>query len=372
MKTKTERADRKKRIVNWFKIFVITLFFFGILTTVQMMILGRYIEYQDISDGHIITVLLFWVICSVMFTVVTSRQMNRWYEKPIRDFAKATRAVANGDFSVYVEPLHSSDKLDYLDHMIIDFNKMVEELGSIETLKTDFISNVSHEIKTPISVIQSYAEYLQKDTLTEEERKEYARTIRSTTKKLSELITNILKLNKLENQSIQPEGKIYDLARQLTECVILYEEHIEQKQIDFEADLDDTAMIMADESLLALVWNNLLSNAIKFSRKGGKIKLLERQEGEFFIITVSDNGFGMSKEAVKHIFDKFYQEDPSHATEGNGLGLALVMRVLQLHNARIQVESEQDKGAVFTVILPVNCFEQSKGKLWSPVFTEKV
>ncbi len=349
-----DRSDRRKKLGNWLKIFVITLFFLGLLTTIQMLILGQYIKYQNISKEHITAIVIFWILCAVLFTLITTRQINLWYDRPIRDFANATKAVANGDFSVYVETIHSADKLDYLDYMFMDFNKMVEELGSIETLKTDFISNVSHEIKTPIAIIQNYAEYLQKDNLTEEERREYAGIIQNTTRRLSELITNILKMNKLENQSIQPAGALYDLSRQLTDCVILFEEIWEKKQIDFEADIEDKAMILADEALLVLVWNNLLSNAIKFTEPGGHILLRQIKEGNNYIVTVSDNGCGMTAEAKKHIFDKFYQGDTSHAVEGNGLGLALALRVLQLHDATIKVESEPGKGSAFTVIIPAN------------------
>ena len=242
--------------------------------------------------------------------------------------------------------------MDYLDYMFIDFNKMVEELGSIETLKTDFISNVSHEIKTPIAVIKNYSEYLQKQDLNEEERLEYARTIELAAKRLSELISGILKLNKLENQRIKPEFSEYSISDQLAECAIAMEEVWDAKNIEFTADLEDRAMIYADESLMEIVWNNLLSNAIKFTPEGGQVFLKQESDGKTVTVSLSDTGCGMTRETIKHIFDKFYQGDTSHSRDGNGLGLALSRRILQLHDAEIRVESEVGKGSVFTVTIP--------------------
>ncbi|MDF2842590.1 MAG: histidine kinase [Herbinix sp.] len=350
---KVNRTRSKRR--NYIKvllIFLATLFFFGSITTVQFFILGKYMDYKNIAEIHVILILFFWFLCASVFTYLTTRQINQWYEKPMQAFAKATNQVANGDFSVYVEPMHSADKMDYLDYMFLDFNKMVEELGSIETLKTDFISNVSHEIKTPISVIQNYSEYLQKESISDHQRIEYARAIEDSSKRLANLITNILRLNKLENQKIKPEFIKYNICRQLSECVIIFEEVWERKKIEFEADIEDKAMIYADESLLELVWNNLLSNAIKFTDTGGTVTLKQTSTKEHLIVSISDTGCGMKEDTLKHIFDKFYQGDSSHSKEGNGLGLALTMRVLQLHDSTITVDSTPGKGTTFTVRIP--------------------
>lgn len=352
MKKVVRRDMKRRRYLNRLFIFLPTLFFFCFITTAQLFILGDYLDYRSITRLHVILILMFWFLCASVFTCVTSRQINHWYEKPMQAFAKATNQVANGDFSVYVEPIHSADKMDYLDYMFLDFNKMVEELGSIETLKTDFISNVSHEIKTPIAIIQNYAEYLQKEFVAESQRIEYARTIEDTSKRLANLITNILKLNKLENQKLQPEVLEYDICRQLSECAIQFEEVWEQKNIEFEADMEDRALICADKSLMELVWNNLLSNAVKFTENGGKISLKQTSAENSIIVSVSDTGCGISEDTMKHIFDKFYQGDSSHSNEGNGLGLALTLRVLQLHDGTISVTSIPGKGTSFTVTIP--------------------
>lgn len=343
---------KRRNYLNMIFIFIPTLIFFGIVTTAQFFILGKYIDYRSIARIHIIMIFFFWFMCAAIFTYVTLRQINQRYEKPMKDFAKATNQVANGDFSVYVEPMHSADKMDYLDYMFLDFNNMVEELGSIETLKTDFLSNVSHEIKTPIAVIQNYAECLRNSFISEEQRIEYAKAIEEASKRLANLITNILKLNKLENQKIQPEVVEYDICRQLSECAIQFEEAWEKKNIEFEAYIEDKAIVCADKSLMELVWNNLLSNAIKFTENGGVVTLKQTSAEDYIIVSVSDTGCGMSEDNLKHIFDKFYQGDTSHSKEGNGLGLALTLRVLQLHESTISVKSKLGKGTTFTVTIP--------------------
>ena len=235
--------------------------------------------------------------------------------------------------------------------MFADFNKMVEELGSIETLKTDFFSNVSHEIKTPLAVIQNNAELLRMEDLTDKQR-DYADTIYQSSRRLSDLISNILKLNKLEKQTITPEIQVYNVCAQLAECSLGFEEAWEQKELDFNADMEDRAEIAADPALMELVWNNLFSNAVKFTEPGGSITLTETSDGENVYVSVRDTGCGMSEETKKHIFEKFYQGDTSHAMAGNGLGLALALRVLQMNDFRIKAESAPGEGSTFTVVMP--------------------
>lgn len=308
--------------------------------------------------------ILYWGVIAVGLTLFARREIRRTYEQPMHMLAEAAERVADGDFSVYVPTLHTTDKLDYLDLMILDFNKMVEELGSIETLKTDFVSNVSHEMKTPIAIIKNYAEMLQMEHISEEQRKEYAKSVENAAARLSDLIGNILKLNKLENQRLTPDIEVYDVCRQLCECILQFEESWDEKEIELETEIEDVAMVRADASLLELVWNNLLSNAVKFTEPGGQVRVRQTSDEKQVRIAVSDTGCGMSLESMEHIFDKFYQGDTSHAKEGNGLGLALVQRVLELMDGEIQVVSEEGKGSTFTVILPAADFEyRSEGGL---------
>lgn len=296
--------------------------------------------------------ILYWSAVAVGLTIFTRREIRKTYEEPMHKLAEATQKVAEGDFSIYITPQHTSDKLDYVDRMLLDFNRMVEELGSIETLKTDFFSNVSHEIKTPLSIIQNNAELLCRGELSGQQ-KEYANMIYHTSKRLADLISNILKLNKLEKQTIVPVMETYDLCEQLAQCAINYESAWEEKNLEFDAQLEDYAQIQADSALMELVWNNLLSNAVKFTEPGGTITLMEKTFDKEIRVSVKDTGCGMTEDTRKHIFEKFYQGDTSHSMAGNGLGLALAWRVLQLNNYQIEVESIPGEGSTFTVVIPI-------------------
>ena len=346
------RDKRVKRKIFPFFTFLSAFIAFGIFTTIQMHIIGEAIDYRSVSVQRQIAIFCFWFIVAVAFTLCTNYQITVFYQKPIEDFSEAAHKVASGDFSVYLAPNHTTDKFTQLDVLFMDFNKMVEELGSIETLKTDFFSNVSHEIKTPIAVIQNNAQLLKAEGLSEEKRMEYTDTILHATRRLSSLITNMLKLNKLEKQTIKPFPHPYDLCAQLCRCALQFEDVWERKEIAFEADIEERTVVEADEELLELVWTNLLSNAMKFTPPGGTVKLSQTLDEEGITVSVADNGCGMDESTKKRIFEKFYQGDTSHSTEGNGLGLALVKRILQLSDGSIEVTSAVGKGTVFTVRLP--------------------
>lgn len=337
-----------------FPVSTFALFFgvFAVLTTVQMVMIGQVIDYRSLPLGNAVAVLAFWAAAALGCTVATGLVIRHYYQNPLEEVAAAARQVAAGDFSVYLAPRHPLDKTTHLDVLCLDFNKMVEELGSIETLKTDFFSNVSHEIKTPLAVIQNNAELLQQPRLSPAQRQDCLATILQSTRRLSSLITNMLKLNKLEKQVIQPLPQSYDVCAQLCECALQFEDQWEKKQIDFAADLEDRCTLTADAGLLELVWTNLLSNAVKFTPAGGRVRLVERSDRDSLTVTVSDTGCGMDRATQERIFDKFYQGDTSHATEGNGLGLALVRRILELSDGTVTVQSTPGQGSTFTVRLP--------------------
>ena len=350
-----KKHDKDKRIKTSlfpFSIFIMTSIGFALFTTGQMRIIGEYIDITKIPLVDSIAIPAMWVIAAAVFTWMTAYQIDKRYQKPLEDFAKATKKVASGDFSVYMAPKHTPDKADHLDVIFTDFNKMVEELGSIETLKTDFFSNVSHEIKTPLAVIQNNAELLHREEITEEQRMEYTENILHATKRLSSLITNMLKLNKLEKQVIKPQPQEFDLCAQLCDCALQFEDMWDKKEIEFEADMEDRVTICADAGLLELVWTNLLSNAMKFTPSGGTITITQTSDEDSVTVSISDTGCGMDEKTAKRMFDKFYQGDTSHATEGNGLGLALVQRILELSDGTISVQSALGKGTIFTVTLP--------------------
>ena len=337
-------------ILSLFAAYAVVLLLMSGMHTGLLVLMDR---FQCGGVVQSIVAMAYWGIVAAGITWFTVGRIRNTYEIPMQQLAEATSKVAAGDFSVYIPTIHTADKMDYVDVMIKDFNKMVEELGSIETLKTDFVSNVSHEMKTPIAVMKNYAELLQADKIEDGKRKEYAESIENAATRLSDLIGNILKLNKLENQRITPEAEDYDVCRQLCECILQFEDAWDEKGIELEAEIEDAAMVRADEKLMELVWNNLLSNAIKFTEPGGSVTIRQTSDENYIRVSVSDTGCGMSKESMKHIFDKFYQGDTSHSKEGNGLGLALVKRVLELMDGDIQIVSEEGKGSTFTVTLPV-------------------
>ena len=293
----------------------------------------------------LVITLLFYLVDGVRRMWIVTRPVNR-----IKD--GMNRMVA-GDFSVRIPYIKGENSSNEFDAIIKGFNEMAAELSGVETLRTDFISNVSHELKTPLSVIQNYATMLQSKTLSEEQRIEYASAISEQTRKLSNLITNILKLNRLENQQIYPEKKQYNLTEQLCECLLTFERAWEEKDIEIETDMDEDVLVSQDAELLSLVWNNLFSNAIKFSEEKGVVGIRLKRENGMITVEVSDNGCGISPEVGSHIFEKFYQGDTSHATQGNGLGLALVKRVIDIVGGEIHVQSMLGEGTTFQV-----CFKE--------------
>ena len=300
--------------------------------------------------------MLFVLITAAIIVAIIGLFRERAFFRPIRKLSEAVRNIASGDFSVRITPRHKDGKKDLFDVMLDDFNTMAQELASIETLKNDFIANVSHELKTPLSVIQFYSTALQDDAIPPDKRMEYSQTIIEATQKLSVLITNILKLNKLENQEIINEAKPYNLTEQLRQCVLSFAEIMEIKNISFEEELDEIS-VCYDKDMLEIVWNNLLSNAVKFTNTGGSIYMLLKLQSDAnqksVKISISDTGCGMDEDAKKRIFDKFYQGDTSHSKDGNGLGLALVKKTIDLIGGTITVESKPEQGSMFTVYLNI-------------------
>lgn len=290
-------------------------------------------------------------LLSLLCTVIDGIRRRIMVKRPVKRIVSAAEQIMKGDFSVRIPSLRSADKMSGFDVIADYFNQMAEELSGTETLRTDFIANVSHELKTPLAVIQNYGTLLQQPSLSEEKRQEYAKAITNTSRRLANLITNILKMNKLETQQIYPKAETYELGEQLCECLLAFESAWEEKDLEIETDVEEEVLVDTDAELLSLVWNNLFSNAVKFTEPGGTISLSLKAEGEFAIVRVSDTGCGISSEVGKHIFEKYYQGDTSHAAQGNGLGLALVKRVIDIVGGDISVSSEVGKGSTFTVKL---------------------
>ena len=304
----------------------------------------------DASNIAVAAKLTFGNVLLITFLFGTADFIRRkiTVDRPVKRITDATQKIMEGDFSVRIQPMRGAGT-DGFNQIGEAINKMAEELSGTETLRTDFIANVSHELKTPLAVMGNYATILQKPGITEGEKNEYAKAISEAARKLAQLITNILKLNKLENQQIFPHAQEFDLGEQLCDSLLGFEDTWEAKSLEIETDIEEDVRIKSDPELLSLVWNNLISNAVKFTPDGGTIGLSLKTEGSSVIVSVSDTGCGMKPEVGQHIFEKFYQGDTSHATQGNGLGLALVKRVVDILNGEIGVQSVYGEGSTFTV-----------------------
>ncbi|MBQ4557667.1 MAG: HAMP domain-containing histidine kinase [Clostridia bacterium] len=341
-----------KWINNYFSFFLLVAF---VITCCTMLFvstmaksLGIVLTDDNIASAAKITFLNV-VLLSLIFSMLDTVRRKYTVEKPVKRITDAADKIMKGDFSVRIKPQSRLGLDDTFNEVIECFNKMAEELGSVETLRVDFIANVSHEMKTPLAVMQNYGTLLQAPELSDEKRIEYAKAVTDGSRRLADLMTNIFRLNRLENQQIYPKTEEYDLSEQLCECLLQYESVWESKDIEIGTDIAENVIVNADAELLSLVWNNLFSNAFKFTESGGKVSVSLTATANHAVIKVIDTGCGMSSEVGAHIFEKFYQGDTSHASAGNGLGLSLVKRVVDIVHGEISVESEAGKGSTFTV-----------------------
>ena len=286
-------------------------------------------------------------IFSLIVAVIAAHFISKLFFGPIKELREGMQKVADGDFSTRVETKSSSIEIQEL---VAGFNMMAQKLGSTEILQTDFVSNVSHEFKTPINAIEGYTMLLQSTENIDEVENEYIEKILFNTKRLSTLVSNILLLSKIENQSIQTHKERYGLDEQIRESILALETAWSAKNIDFDVDLDDLEYF-GNEAMMHHVWDNLIGNAVKFSPENSEIKITLKKKKNAIIFTVEDRGPGLSDDAMKHIFDKFYQEDTSHNEEGNGLGLALVKRILSIEGGEITAENRNKGGCRFIVTL---------------------
>ena len=340
------------KAINSYVIFFLTV---GFAVSCCMMLFLRVLADSmglvlDANNVGVAAKLTFGNVLLITFLFGTADYIRRriTVQRPVKQITEAAEKIMQGDFSARVPPIRGAGT-DGFNQIGFAINKMAQELSGTETLRTDFIANVSHELKTPLAVMGNYATMLQRPGITEEERCEYAKSISEAARRLAQLITNILKLNKLENQQIFPQPKEFDLGEQLCESLLMFEDVWEAKDLQIETDIQDDVRIQSDSELLSLVWNNLISNAVKFTRSGGTVGLSLKADGSSVIVQVRDTGCGMTPETGMHIFEKFYQGDTSHATQGNGLGLALVKRVVDILGGEIGVQSVYGQGSTFTV-----------------------
>ena len=344
---------KKRKVRNVGFSIVGAVSFFILIAFVMQIAILVYDYIQERTDNNAliaVLILIVIIVLSIFCTVFDWIRRKITVDRPTKKILEATEKIADGDFSTRLTIVHEYNKYNQYDLIMENLNTMALELQKNEVLKTDFISNVSHEIKTPLAVVQNYGALLKDDTLDKETRDEYAKTLVTACKRITDLITNILKLNKLENQEIQEKHEVFDLTESLAECVVAFETWIEKKNIQLNCDFDDVK-IFSSKSLLEIVWNNLVSNAVKFTPDSGKIDISLKRIGKSVEMKVADTGQGMTSEVGAKIFEKFYQGDTSHATQGNGLGLALVKKVIDILGGEISVQSEVNKGSTFIILL---------------------
>ena len=351
-----KQGCRIKSVLKWLNhYFVFFLLVAFVITCCTMLFVSTLRDTLGITltDANIgaAAKITFWnvALLSLIFTVIDSLRRKLTVERPVKRITDAAEKIIQGDFSVRVKPQSRFGTDETFNQVIECFNKMAEELSSVETLRTDFIANVSHEMKTPLSIMQNYGTLLQAADLSEEKRVEYAKGVTDGSRRMAEMMTNILKLNRLENQRIYPKATEFDLGEQLCECLLQYENVWEKAGIEIDTDIAEDVKVKADAELLSLVWNNLFSNAFKFTEAGGTVSVSLVATERHAIVKVKDTGCGMSPEVGAHIFEKFYQGDTSHSIQGNGLGLALVKRVVDIMQGEIGVESAVGVGTTFTV-----------------------
>ncbi len=301
-------------------------------------------EVLKIIRRSIIVLFLNTTVISVILMRISIKKMLQ----PIQQLTEATKKVASGDFHVKLE----TKREDEIAELTKNFNEMVTDLGSIECLQKEFIDNVSHEIKTPISSIQGFAELLEDDKLSKEERKEYSSIIKEETNRLLNLSTNMLKLSKLQNQNKITQKEQIDIAEQIRKAISLLEPKWSEKEIVFNISMEEK-YFYGDEDLIFQVWVNIIENAIKFSKQHGKIDISLKEKENWIEIKIEDYGRGMDEEEKKKIFTRFYQIDKSHSGQGSGLGLAIVKRIVELSKGTIEVESQKDIGTTITIRLPI-------------------
>lgn len=326
--------------------------FFSIIITFSFIafVIIRLLEQLGFSINRIknpsFIIFMMCVLCIILSTVSSNFMIMKVFN-PLNQINKALKKIANGDYSVKLE---YDGQIEEFAEFFKNFNNMAKELNSVEMIRNDFIADVSHEFKTPLSSVTGYVTLLQDPELTEEERKEYIQKVFFNIDKLNDLTNNILRISKIENQTYLDPPVSFRLDEQIREAIVILEAKWSRKNIELDIDLPE-AEYFGQKSLLFQVWVNLISNAIKFSNDGGCVSIHLKKDGSSYKVFISDDGIGMTQETMKHIFEKFYQGDTSRQAQGNGLGLALCKEILNRCGGKIFVTSKPGKGSVFMVQL---------------------
>lgn len=368
---KTDRAKRERKkyggknlnSVISFKSYFIFFLNVCFLSVINILVYSKIVSRYGMNfyDWRAIVAVIGNVLfISALVCTIDGTRRRFTIEAPLVRIMEGLEQISQGKYGYQIEPPYTV-RINEFDDIIDSINALSKELENTETLKTDFVANVTHEIKTPLAIILNHASLLQNADLTEEERKECLETLVNASRRLNGLVVNMLKLNKLEKQNIYPECERYNVGEQMRNVFLSYEGAWSGKDLDIDIDVDDVE-IEGDEGLLEIVWSNLISNAVKFNPQGGFLKLTLKEEENQIVATVQDGGCGMDASTGKHIFDKFYQGDTSHTKEGNGLGLAMVKRVIDILDGKIYVSSKVGEGTTFTVMIPKDFHSTDKNR----------
>lgn len=303
-------------------------------------------EIHILLYGYALKEIILFVL-AVIALVCFIMAFTKRTATPIVELSNAAGELAKGNFDIQIEESGRKDELGDLEKQ---FNIMIKELRSNEYLKKDFISNVSHEFKTPLAIINGYGKLLTEEQLSEKDRKEYAALIVQESKHLSDLTSNILMLSKLNNDTVKINRSAFSLDEQIRQTILLLEQKWTKKDLHFQLHLPP-APYEGDAALVSEIWLNILDNAIKFSPKGGLIDISLLSTKYTYTVYIRDQGSGMDKNTQKHIFEQFYQGDTSHKKDGTGLGLSIALKIAQLHGGKIECSSAPGKGTTFTVYL---------------------
>ena len=346
---KPQRKRERGGSLSWLMItfMLAVLINAGLMTSSSYMLMLRMGLLKPLMRTTLWPMLL--VLLCILFAVVLTASFGGQKLQPIHRVNSAMKKVSQGDFSVRVDDRACEGEIREL---VQSYNHMAEELSGIEMFRTDFINNFSHEFKTPIVSIRGFAKQLEREDLTDEQRREYTRIIVTESERLANMSANVLLLTKLENQQIVTDKARYRLDEQIRNCILLMEKQWEEKEIELHLDLDPLEYD-GNEEMMNHIWVNLINNAIKFSPRGGALEVSCMQVQSFIVVQVTDHGEGMDADTQARVFEKFFQGDTAHATEGNGLGLSLVKRIVDLCAGKIAVDSAPGEGTTFSVYLPL-------------------
>lgn len=354
-----KRDEKKKSFTRnvFLKYLLLYLLFFllvAIIITSSIVIFGVSFNFSfnpdDAAEGALLTVFLIFVISMGILGVYIIIQ-HYAVNVPIKKIRDYLLLVSEGEFDNKLDKGIAIFGISQFNSMIDDINTTVSELKNIQTLRTDFVNNISHEVKTPLAVIQNYSKLLQSDELSDDLRIQYSKKINDSAEDLNSLVTTALNLNRIEHQNIFSNHEKFDLSEHIAVSILAYETKIEEKNITLDLNLEDNVIVETDKVMLQHVWNNLISNAIKFSNNNGVVSIIVKQIDDTAVVSIKDNGIGISEENKPHIFEKYFRGVDLSTFRGNGLGLSLVKNIIDALDMNITFESELGKGSTFVVII---------------------